>query len=223
MQNKVSISLCASVGGIIAASLTAAVIHTIWGLGPYGLGEAGMLLSIIALLVFQISGFAAGISERGTASGRIGLALSIVLITAAAGGFILFIRPHLNLGILIPIFLPVPTILMGLFAGVTAIRLQRQPSLKIWKALLILWITPSVWYTVLMSISAIYGIFKGGYDYKWLSQQGAGVLLILFGPWATIAAKLSNWPNAGEFFSLPAAVIFDGIVSRCSRCRSEEP
>ena len=33
-----------------------------------------------------------------------------------------------------------------------------------------------------------------------------GGLSNLCGPWATIVAKPSGWPNAGEFFSLPLAV-----------------
>lgn len=32
------------------------------------------------------------------------------------------------------------------------------------------------------------------------------VFALLFGPWATLAAKIGVWPNAGEFFHLPLAV-----------------
>jgi hypothetical protein len=213
MQEKVSISFFASIGGVVVTLLTAAVMHAIWGLDLAGLGWAGRTLCIVVLLVLQISGFAAGISERGTTLGKTGLVASIVVIIAAAAGFILFIWSPLGLHTLILVLIPVPTILMGVFAGVTAVRLQKKPSLKIWMALLILWIMPLVWCEVLISIPAIIGIFKSGCDYEQLLRWGMGIATILFGPWATLAAKVVNWPNAGEFFSLPAAMILTIILT----------
>jgi hypothetical protein len=212
MQNKVSMSLCTTLGGVIAVLLTAAVMHAIWGLGLSGLGWAGALICFIALMIFQISGFVVGISERGSNSGRTGLVVSIVFIIAAVVGFILFIWPHLDLYGLILILIPVPTILMGVFAGLIAIRLQRKPSLKIWKSLLILWLTPSVWCAVLMSIPIAGNIFKGDGDYKLVARYGTSIPSTLFGPWATLVAKLGDWPNAGEFFSLPVAIVLTIIL-----------
>jgi hypothetical protein len=210
MLEKVSISLYASIGGVAAALLTAAVMYVIWGLGLPGLGWAGMTLCITILLVFQISGIAAGVSERDTTLGKAGLVVSIAVITAAVTDFILFLRPHHDLKILILMIIPVPAILMGIFAGVTAVRLQSNQSLKIWKALLILWIMPVVWYALLVFIPAI---LKGGFYYRDWPQWVTAVMSILFGPWATLAAKLGSWPNAGEFFSLPAAVILTVILA----------
>jgi hypothetical protein len=207
MQEKVSISFFASIGGVVVTLLTAAVMHAIWGLDLAGLGWAGRTLCLTLLLVFQIGGVVVGISERGSNCGRIGLLLSIIFIIAIVTGFILFIWHGLIL-----VLIPAPAILMGVFAGVTAIRLQRKPSLKVWKALMILWITPSVWCAVLISIPAIIGIFKSGCDYEQLLRSGTGIVSILFGPWATLAAKIVDWPNAGEFFSLPAAVILTIIL-----------
>ncbi|MFA5252887.1 MAG: hypothetical protein WC454_09935 [Phycisphaerae bacterium] len=214
MQEKVSISLYASIGGVVAAILTAAVTHAIWGLGLTGMGWAGRTLCLTILLVFQISGLTTGISERSTTLGKTGLVTTIVVITAAVTSFILFIWPHLDLHIFILMLIPVPTILMGVLAGGTAVRLQSKPSLKIWKSLLILWITPSVWCVLLISIPVILGgIFKGNFNYEHLARWVTAVTSILFGPWATLAAKLGSWPNAGEFFSLPAAVILTVILA----------
>jgi hypothetical protein len=208
MQGKIGISLLSSLIGVIVFFLASATVFSIYGFKLYDMGSASMVLCLFALMVFQISGFVAGIKERS----KIGMAFSIVFIIAAAaipGVFSKLLNIYRLLTLTI---VAIPIILMGVLAGLTAMRIQTKPSLKIYKPLLILWLTPSLWCAVITVISAIFSILKGNSNYKSTASMSHGLLLILFGPWATIAGKLVNWPNAGEFFSLPAALILTAIL-----------
>ena len=50
-------------------------------------------------------------------------------------------------------------------------------------------------------------------DYITFGTSAFGGLAILFGPWATVIVKMSDFPNAGEFFNLSYAVIHTAALA----------
>jgi hypothetical protein len=208
LEPEKNISLFSSLLGLIVFLLASAIVFYIYGLKLYDMGDAALSLCIIALMVFLISGFVSGIKEKS----KIGMVFSLIFLTAATA--LPFLYSKIS-GLFRPFTLTIiaiPIISMAIFAGLTALKISREKPLKIYKPLLILWFIPSFWCSILLGFSAIYALFKNISEFKQIAKSSHGLILISFGPWATIVAKLVAWPNAGESFSLPVALTFTAIL-----------
>jgi hypothetical protein len=94
---------------------------------------------------------------------------------------------------------------MSLFAGFRASQTKDRRMGQCWPSLLLLWVIQPLACAVLSSVT-------------WSQHSDAAewvtmTFSLLFGPWATLVAKLGSWPNAGEFFHLPAALALSVAVA----------
>lgn len=157
-----------------------------------------MFVFLVAFCGFCLGygGMISAWSERRTKRGRQGLALAA---TAVAASVLLVVVPGRFR------FSPFLFVLLGLSIGpvlapLLALRVRRS-SVRVWP-LVVLWLAPAV----TLPVWAIIDFWMGRTAGARLVQAFTMPPLVLTGPWATQAGRLVDFPNAGEFFSLPLAL-----------------
>jgi hypothetical protein len=193
---SISISLCAAAGGFILTAVAGILYFTL------SIDVIYVLLFWGIAAVFQVAGLIACRRQRHTTTGKAGVILAclglsaMVMSTAAA-----FLRYIGFFGMTL-----VPAILMGVIAGLVFEVSQTKGLVSRWKAMIAAWLLPAIWFGLFWAFPAISG------KYGEPSQVITGAASILCGPWATLAAKLGNWPNAGEFFNLTSAAVMTVLL-----------
>jgi len=80
-----------------------------------------------------------------------------------------------------------------------------KARMRLGVAYLLLWLVPGIFaFCVHLFVRP---------DYIRLGTSAFGGFSNLFGPWATIIAKISDFPNAGEFFNLSYALIHTAALA----------
>ncbi len=146
-------------------------------------------------------GIAMALSERANRWAWVCLGLSLALLSGNLLVARLAYGLHLN-----ALILGTPLIGVLLLAPFLAPRL-RQPGASVFRHFLFIWLAPTLLALLPIIFTAL--LVPGHMPRKVF----LGILLGLpCGPWATQAAKLVSFPNAGEFFSLPLALVFSATL-----------
>lgn len=212
MQNsRISISLWASICGVILYLLIILLLYS------HGMRFSNQYPEAAFVSVFIIpllaAGAVCGFYERTSWSGKVGAFVCSLLLTAAV---IILVMAFMDVGSIMQMtliaILP-PAILIGFFAGLVARRIKAEKLKPNWSHLLVCWLLGPVWIGLcciltLLGKAILYGPLETGK----IAQAATGVLSLPFGPYTTLAAKLGQWPNAGEFFSLGAAVWITALI-----------
>ncbi|MCX5636731.1 MAG: hypothetical protein NTX52_03425 [Planctomycetota bacterium] len=145
----------------------------------------------------EISAFTVGLLEGRAKLRKVGLFFSVTGIIFGVVAALRKLYGINNVFVFFP-WLVAPN--MAVSAGVWAIALKKERT-KGSMPMFILWLTPvgMVAVALLFLRAALCRGFPAAEDIT-------AVFALLFGPWATLAAKIGVWPNAGEFFHLPLAV-----------------
>ena len=189
-----SIGFRVSLAGALVAGLAAVGLYLSWGtdLAPWLIG-----LAIPFAFTLEIGGLTAGVFERRAKlriPGLIVAPIVIVLIIAALAQ-----KLPGSLG-MFAFFVWITTPVTAALSGVTAVDVKNRRLSRL-VAMVVLWLTPAVF-------SAWAIVARSGYSTTDSTAEAAtGVYSLPFGPWATLAATFGDWPNAGEFFSLPLALV----------------
>jgi hypothetical protein len=191
-----SISLWAGMGGVVLGGLVALALY----LYP-GTNFLAWLMYVGAPCFFGlgISALVAGLLERQAKFRKVGLVISVLVILLAIAA--VFWKLYLDFdGIFVTVYVFFPWIVipaMAVFAGIIAVALKKW-QLNVCIPMLILWLIPIGFVIAYLLFLRIDGL---------PSTEGfTAAFALLFGPWATLVAKIGVWPNAGEFFHLPLAV-----------------
>lgn len=126
-------------------------------------------------------------------------------ICAGAGlaGLVFFVLSSLDWDIVILVMLLSGGILPPLLAPFVALRVRRTQA-RVWP-LVVLWVVPSFVPAFFNALRALMGLRV---------IHGLAIpFLVLAGPWATQAVRIVDFPNAGEFFSLPLALGLTALLA----------
>jgi len=205
-----SVSLWAAVGGAVLAA--AAVPLYLWVM-PFSYWWRPTVL-VIAMCFFglEISGLMAGLLELRTKAGKIGLIVSAIgiLLAIIAVRTTAFKWQGSGTGAmgLVVVFPCIVIAAMAIFAGIMAVA-RKNGRVSAWMPLLILWLLgPLVCDTAYIFFTLVFNPSPS----ITLSQAVTPAFALPFGPWATLVAKIGDWPNAGGLFHLPLAIILTVIL-----------
>jgi len=183
------IGLYTSIGGYIVMPIIVLLLNS----QLKGLWISIFLCSVPFFLV-QVSSLTSSIHERFSVGGKAGLILSSIGIAAVL--FYILHHTKANGLLFLSYFLLPSSVLLGIISGISAIKIEKDKIVNKYKTMLVLWCIPALWFIVpLMFLRP-----KAGF-------QNLTGLSVLCGPWATLTAKIGNWPNAGEFFILWVAIV----------------
>jgi hypothetical protein len=195
-REAVSMSLVASIAGLALALMVT--------LAVYSKPSTNFLAWLIyvgppCFFGLEISALTVGVFEGRAKLRKVGLIFSVIGILLAVGAALRKLYLDFD-GIDITVYVFFPWLvapIMAVFAGVWAVALKKERT-KGTIPMFILWLTP-----IGMVAMALLFLLCGGGP---AAEAITAVFALLFGPWATLAAKIGVWPNAGEFFHLPLAV-----------------
>jgi hypothetical protein len=191
----VSMSLAASVAGLALGSVLALAIS----LGARADFYAWLIyVGTPCFFGLEISALVVGLLEGRAKFRKGGLILSAAAILVGLGA--VFKKLHVDFdGIYITLYVFFPWLvapILAVLAGLWAIAVKKGRA-RGSMAMLILWLTPVGF--VLAGLLLVHRGFP-------MTENITAAFAVLFGPWATLAAKIGAWPNAGEFFHLPLAI-----------------
>lgn len=160
----------------------------------------------------EISGLIAGLLELRTKAGKIGLIVSAIGILLAVGAVRTTAFKWQGSGTgamgIVVVFPCIVIAAMAVFAGIVAVA-RKTGRVSAWIPLLILWLMgPLVCDTAYIFLTLVFNPSPS----ITLSQAVTPAFALPFGPWATLVAKIGDWPNAGGLFHLPLAIILTVIL-----------
>ena len=183
-------------------ALAGAVVARVGRLGLYRSSGAHVylwrLLAVLAIpfaFALGIGALTAGVFERGARLRILGVIASAAVIAAMIAVVILKGRGGGPFGLLFWLIIPVTAAL----SGVTAVDVKNKRINRL-VAMLVLYLTPAVFSAWFIVTFANYRANEP------IRRTVTAVLALLFGPYATLAAKLGDLPNAGESFALGGAL-----------------
>jgi len=190
-----SIGLWASVAGLAVAGMVALAVYLQWGTNFMAWMN---YVGFPCFFGLEISALTAGVLEGRVKFRKLGLIVSVIGIILGIAAALRRLSLDFD-GIFIAVYVFFPYVVvpvMAVFAGFKAISLKKGRG-KGLIPMLILWLLPVGF------VAAALLLLPSGFP---TVEKVTAEFALLFGPWATLAAKNGVWPNAGEFFYLPVAV-----------------
>jgi len=196
-DDRFSVSLLTAVIGLVLTCVVGVPSLIWWRMKDVNFAS-WVFLVFTCLFSLEVSACTAWLRERREKSGKIGLVVSgtvMIVALVVVGSTGVSVR-----GAVFPILIVAG---MAAVAGVVAVSRKNWRSRAV-MLLVGLWLVP----TALLTIGGI----LAQPDYITTVKSLAAGFALLFGPWATLVAKLCLWPNAGEFFNLPGAVALTAVL-----------
>lgn len=189
------ISLWSGAGGLVVGGIVACLIY-IWFPGAVYL----VLLSVFGVEIGAVTAACRELRNKQSKPVLIiwiaGVILAPVLVFAGGLKFG-YIRDEDAL--FFPILHCIVVAIMGIIAGFKAVSIKNGQT-KGLRTMIVLWVVP-----IIISVPLLLSPTR-------ISIASFGTIFPLFGPWATQAARLVDFPNAGEFFHLPIAVLLTVVI-----------
>lgn len=196
-----SIGFWTSIGGMVAAALVAVPMF-FWS-------KLALYVAILCFLGSQISALTASLREWRAKPANVALTVSTIGFLAAFSSVFVYAFRVLHISVAGFVFgLCIPCTAMtvlAVIAGLAAVA-RKNNRTRGRRALLILWLGPAETVSTLYLLMWLVAPAESISPAYTLTVAVTPAFALPFGPWATLAARFGNWPNAGEFFHLPLAV-----------------
>jgi hypothetical protein len=206
--SKISVSLWPGIGAIILFPFITLPIYAL------GMRDSGLILVMVFIVPLLAAGTVCGFYEKESWDRKTGhFICSFLLVIAVVMLVFSLLRDRYGITRMLLIAVLPPAIMIGFFAGFIAGRIKIEKSKPKWTHLLICWLLGPVWIG-LCCVFTLLGkaILYGPLETDKIAQLATAALSLPFGPYTTFAAKLGQWPNAGEFFSLWLAVLITTLL-----------
>jgi hypothetical protein len=186
---------------MVAAALVAVPMY-FWS-------KLALYVVILCLLGLQISALTAGLREWHAKPDKVALTISAIGFLAAFSSVFMYAFRVLRIserGFVFGLCIPCAAMtVLAVIAGLAAVARKNDRTRGL-RALLILWLGPAEICSALYLLMWLVAPAGSMYQVHGLTVAVTPAFALPFGPWATLAARFGNWPNAGEFFYLPLAV-----------------